>query len=138
MLRTLTSGLELDDDPRRVDVAAVHAFLSIESYWARARTAATVQRLVHEASRVVGLYDGLRQIGFARVVSDGVAIAYLADVYVLGPWRGRGLGFELVREAVERGPHRDLRWILHTADGHAFYEKFGFEPPSDRLLVRNP
>lgn len=128
--------LELDDDPERVDVTAVHAFLSNDSYWARGRSLDEVQRLVRNASRVVGLYDGSRQIGFARVVSDGATIAYLADVYVLQPWRGRGLGVELVREAVEHGPHRGIRWILHTADGHDLYRQFGFVPPSDRLLVR--
>lgn len=133
MRRALSDDLELDDDPERVDVTAVHAFLSNDSYWARGRE---VQRLVRNASRVVGLYDGSRQIGFARVVSDGATIAYLADVYVLAPWRGRGLGVELVREAVEHGPHRGIRWILHTADGHDLYRKFGFVPPSDRLLVR--
>jgi len=51
---------------------------------------------VREASRVVGLYDGDRLVGFARVVTDGTAFAWLADVYVLEGYRGRGLGVELV------------------------------------------
>jgi GNAT superfamily N-acetyltransferase len=69
------------------------------------------------------------------VLSDG-RIAYLADVYVLAEHRGRGLGVELVREAVDDGPQRDLRWLLHTKDAHGLYAKFGFGPPSDRLLER--
>ena len=81
--RTLTGGLELDDDPGRVDVDEVHRFLASESYWARGRSREAVERLVREADRVMGLYDGARQVGFARAVSDGVAVAYLADVYVL-------------------------------------------------------
>lgn len=137
MRRELAGGFELDDDPARVDVDEVHRFLATESYWARGRGRDVVARLVHEASRVVGLYQGWRQIGFARTVSDGVAFAYLADVYVLPEFRGRGLGLELVREAVDRGPYAHCRWLLHTADAHSLYERLGFHPPSELLMVRD-
>jgi ribosomal protein S18 acetylase RimI-like enzyme len=136
--RTLPDGLELDDDAARVDVAEVHRFLAGESYWARGRPRGTVERLVREADRVVGLYDGARQIGFARAVSDGVAFAYLADVYVLPEYRGRGLGLELVREIVERGPYAACKWLLHTGDAHALYRKVGFGTPSERMMERVP
>ncbi len=136
MRRQLAGAFELDDDPERVDVAQVHRFLSEESYWAGGRPREVVARLVREASRVVGLYEGERQIGFARVASDGVAFAYLADVYVLPAYRGRGLGVELVREAVENGPHAGCTWLLHTSDAHGLYARFGFGPPSPRLLER--
>ena len=66
--------------------------------------------------RVVGLYDGTRQVGFPRVVSDGVRASHMCDVYVLSDWRGRGLGVELVREAAENGPHARLAWTLATTD----------------------
>jgi GNAT superfamily N-acetyltransferase len=134
--RLLPDGFELDDDPSRIDVAEVHRFLSTETYWASGRPRATVERLIREASRVVGLYLGGRQIGFARTVSDGASFAYLADVYVLPEFRGRGLGFELVREAVDTGPYAGRRWLLHTADAHGLYAKLGFERPSERLLER--
>ena len=136
MRRALAGGFELDDDRERVDVDEVHRFLSEESYWARGRPRETVERLVREASRVVGLYAGERQIGFARVFTDGVSIAYLADVYVLSEFRGRGLGVELVREIVEGSPFADRKWLLHTADAHALYARFGFGPPSERVLER--
>ena len=42
------------------------------------------------------------------------------------------LGVELVREAVENGPHAGLRWLLHTDDAHRLYARFGFGAPSDR------
>jgi GNAT superfamily N-acetyltransferase len=134
--RALTGGLELDDDRARIDVAAVYTYLSEESYWARDRPLSAVEKTVREAARVVGLYDGARQIGFARIVSDGVHMAYLADVYVLSEYRGNGLGVELVREAVENGPHRNLGWTLATADAHGLYERFGFEPPDARWMAR--
>jgi len=96
-----------------------------------------VERQVRDAARTVGLYQAGRQVGFARVVSDG-RIAYLADVYVLEDHRGCGLGVELVRASDDEGPHRDLRWLLHTRDAHDLYRRFGFGPPSDRLLERPP
>ena len=136
MLRELPGGYELDDDRDRVDVAAVHDFLANESYWARGRPLDVVERLVREATRVVGLYRGGEQVGFARVVSDGEVFAYLADVYVLDEHRGHGLGLEIVREAVEGGPHRELRWLLGTADAHEFYAKLGFGEPSWVLMER--
>lgn len=136
MKKALPGGIELDDDRARVDVDAVHAFLSREAYWALGRSLAEVARLVRESQRVVGLYDGDRQVGFSRTVSDGRSIAYLADVYVLPDLRGRGLGAELVRASIDEGPYAKTRWILHTKDGHDFYRRFGFAEPSERVMER--
>jgi ribosomal protein S18 acetylase RimI-like enzyme len=135
--RELPSGFELDDDRERVDVDAVHEFLTNHAYWARGRSRELVERLIREASRVVGLYHEGRQVGFTRTFSDGASVTYLADVYVLPEYRGRGLGVELVHETVEAGPYKDTRWLLHTADAHALYEKFGFRKPGERLLERD-
>jgi ribosomal protein S18 acetylase RimI-like enzyme len=129
--------LEFDDDPGRIDVDAVHDYLANESYWAKGRPRDVVERLIREAQRVVGVYDGERQVGFARAFTDGVSLVYLADVYVLPEYRGRGVGVRLVREMVENGPYADLRWILHTRDAHGLYRKFGFAEPSERLMERN-
>jgi GNAT superfamily N-acetyltransferase len=126
MRRALADGLELDDDPARVDLDAVHAFISGESYWGRGRSRELVQRAVEGSQRVVGLYRDGEQVGFARAVSDRATVAYLADVYVLAPFRGRGLGIELVREIVEAGPLREMHWLLHTADAEKLYARLGF------------
>lgn len=136
MRRDLGDGIELDDDAGRVDVDAVHDFLANESYWAKGRPREVVERLVQEAERVVGLYDGDRQIGFARAFTDGVSLVYLADVYVLPEYRARGLGVELVREMVEHGPYANIRWVLHTRDAYELYRKFRFGEPSERLMER--
>ena len=136
MRRDLGDGIELDDDPTRIDVDAVHDFLSNHAYWAIGRPRETVERTVREASRVVGLYAGGRQIGFARAFTDGVSIVYLADVYVLPELRGRGLGKELVREMVEGSPWADQKWLLHTRDAHELYRRFGFGAPSERVMER--
>jgi GNAT superfamily N-acetyltransferase len=134
--RDLGDGFELDDDPARIDRRAVHAYLGGESYWAKGRTRERQDELIDASSRVVGLYRDGRQVGFARAVDcDAAGFMYLADVYVLAEHRGRGLGVELVRETVERGPDAHRRWILHTRDMHGLYAKIGFGP-SERLLER--
>ena len=137
MRRDLGGGIELDDDPARIDVDAVHDFLSNHAYWAEGRPHDVVMRLIREADRVVGAYDDGRQVAFARAFTDGVSLVYLADVYVLPEYRGRGLGVELVREMVENGPYANVRWMLHTRDAHGLYEKFGFAAPSERVLERS-
>jgi GNAT superfamily N-acetyltransferase len=138
MRRELDGGFELDDNPGRIDVDAVHAFISKESYWGRGRPRERVERAIRGSARVVGLYLGAEQIGFARAVSDGATIAYLADVYVLRAYRGRGLGLELVRETVDAGVGRDLRWLLHTADAQGLYARLGFaeDQPAYPLMER--
>lgn len=136
MRRTLEGGFELDDDPDRVDLDAVHEFLSTQAYWAKGRSREAVERLVRAAARVVGLYRDGHQVGFARAVELEPTSSYLADVYVLPAFRGRGLGVELVREAVEGSPVADGTWFLKTKDAHSLYERFGFTAPSKRLLER--
>src|SRR6266496_3086225 len=136
MRRSLEDGYELDDDPSRVDVDAVHRFLSEEAYWVRGRSRETIERLVHESTRVIAVYDGMGAlVGFCRVVSDASNMAWLGDVFVLASHRGRGLGVELVREAVEDPRYRDCLWYLNTRDAHALYTRFGFHPADpDRTL----
>jgi len=137
--RELPGGFVLDDDRERIDVDAVHAFISGESYWGRGRTREFVKRTVEGSQRVVGLYLGEEQVGFARAVSDGVTVAYLADVYVLAPYRGAGLGVALVREMVESGPFRETHWLLHTADAAGLYARLGFsERPARYPLMERP
>lgn len=72
-----------------------------------------------QAARLVGLYHEGRQVGFTRTaVVPVMEVAYLYDVYVLAEHRGRGLGKELVRETVDRGPYAGYRWLLDTTDAH--------------------
>lgn len=128
----------LDVDPARVDLAVVWDFLSTEAYWGRWRSREDVASQVGSAWRVVGVYAGRdgAMVGFARAVSDGVALAYLADVFVLHAHRGRGLGRAIVTEMIDGGPGAAFRWLLHTADAHLLYAGFGFEAPDGMLLER--
>ena len=142
MRRVPAEGFELDDDPARIDVVAVHAFISGESYWGRGRSLELVERTIRGSDRVVGLYHGADQVGFARAVSDGATMAYMADVYVLGPYRGRGLGVELVREMLageQDWPGPALHWMLHTADAQGLYSRLGFvDGPIRHALMERP
>lgn len=134
--RVLSDGYELDDDPARIDIDMVHRYISEDSYWARGRTRERQAELNRAATRVVGCYGEGRQLGYARAISDGVSLAYLADLFVLPEARGRGLGVEIVRELVEQGPLVSLRWLLHTQDAHGLYEQFGFRAPTRSVLER--
>jgi GNAT superfamily N-acetyltransferase len=135
--RTLPDGYELDDDPDRIQVDAVYDFLSREADWAAGRPLELIERLVLGATRVAGLYHAGAQVGFARIVSDDASFAYLADVYVLAEHRGRGLGEELVRFAVDEAPLTPRRWLLHTSTAAGLYERLGFGAPGPTLMERS-
>jgi ribosomal protein S18 acetylase RimI-like enzyme len=129
---------EFDDDVARVDVDASWEFLSQHAYWGRWRSREDLEKQIAGAWRVVGCYESESgaMVGFARAVSDGVGLAYLADVYVLPEHRGRRLGERLVAVMVDDGPGAEFRWLLHTADAHSLYERFSFRPPAGDLLER--
>jgi GNAT superfamily N-acetyltransferase len=131
---------ELDDDPARIPRDAVWAWLSTEAYWGRWRTRADVEAQLDSAWRLVGAYRaGTGElVGFARAASDGVAFAYLADVYVVHEHQGRGLGKRLLQMMIDDGPGREFRWTLFTADAHGLYERFGFAAPDATAMVRPP
>ena len=135
---TVPTNYALDDDPTRVNLEVVWSFLSEQATWARWRTRTDVETQVRAAWRVVGLYrqvDGA-MVGFARATSDGVALAYLTDVFILPEHRGQGLGHALIAAMIESGPGADFRWLLHTSDAHGLYANFGFAPPDSTLLER--
>ena len=127
-MRHAVDGYEIDDDRRRIDIDAVHAFIAGESYWGRGRPLDLVERAWSGSARVLGCYHGGAQVGGCRVISDAATYAYLADVYVVAAHRRRGLGVAIVRAAVEGDGYRELRWQLHTSDAHRLYARFGFEP----------
>lgn len=133
MITNYPGGYEVDDDTDRIDIDAAWAFLVEHAYWGRWRTRDDFVQQVGTSWRVVGAYLDGRMIGFARALSDGLALAYLADVYVHPEHRGHGLGVALVRLMIDDGPGAEFRWMLHTADAHGLYAKFGFAEPTTVL-----
>ena len=132
------AGYVVDDDAERVDVAAVWQFLSTQAYWGRWRRREDVAAQVRSAWRVVGVYrcDSGALVGFARAVSDGVSLAYLADVFITPGHRGCGLGKLLVAVMIDRGAGAGFHWLLHTADAHSMYAGFGFAPANPTSMER--
>ncbi|MBM3879853.1 MAG: GNAT family N-acetyltransferase [Verrucomicrobia bacterium] len=125
-------------DPAQLDVDAVHAFLS-ETYWAKGVSRQLVARSL-EGSLAFGLYHDGRQIGLARVITDRATFGYLADVYVLEGYRGRGLGKWLIECILDHPELRSCRrLLLATRDAQGLYNRFGFRAlahPEDHLERR--
>lgn len=118
-------GYQISSDSQRLDVAAIHAYLT-RSYWSPGIPMATVERAIAN-SLCFGLFHGPTQIGFARVVTDRATFAYLADVYVLEPHRGKGLSKWLMETVVSHPDMQGLRrFMLGTRDAHGLYRQFGF------------
>ena len=115
-------------DQTLLDLPLIHEFLSNHSYWAAGRPQRVVRRSLAN-SLCFGLYEGTRQIGLARVVTDRATFAWLCDVFVLAPYRGQGLSKWLLQCVLS---HPDLqglrRFLLATRDAHGLYERYGFAP----------
>ena len=129
--------LRLSTDPAEMDVVAIHASLS-GLYWAEQIPIETVRRAI-AGSLPFGIFDGGRQVAFARVVTDRATFAYVADVYVLEDYRGRGLAARMLRAMLAHPELQGLRrWVLATRDAHGLYAKFGFVPVqgSDRYMEK--
>ena len=126
-------------DAARFDLSVVHGFLE-RAPWSPGVSLETVQRAIAH-SLAFGLFHGERQIGFARAISDRATFAYLADVFVLESYRGRGLGSWMVGVILAHPELRGLRrWLLKTREAHALYRKHGFVPlpKPERWMLRVP
>ena len=116
----------ISTDRSRLDLDAIHRFLSKESYWAKNRTLEQTTTAI-ENSICFGVYKGEQQVGFARVVTDRATFAYLGDVFINNEFRGRGLSKWLMEAIVSHPELQGLRrWLLATRDAHGLYEQFGF------------
>lgn len=116
----------MSTDRSRLQLDVIQRFLSDESYWAKTRTLEQTERAI-ENSICFGIYDGERQIGFARVVSDLATFAYVGDVFILKEFRGLGLSKWLMETIVSYPDLQGLRrWLLATRDAHGLYSQFDF------------
>ncbi len=136
----------ISTDPGLIDLEAVHAFLSA-AYWCKGIPRDTLARGI-KGSIAFGVYDtgpephaAAKQVGFARVLTDRATFAYLADVFIVEGYRGRGLSAWLIEVILA---HPDLqglrRFCLLTRDAHGLYARFGFKPMADpgRYMERDP
>lgn len=115
----------ISSDKSLLDIKVIQKYLS-NSYWAKNRKLNVTKRSI-ENSICFGLYHNETQVGFARVITDKATFAYLADVFILEPHRGKGLSKWMMKVVFEYGEFKNLRrWFLATKDAHGLYEKFGF------------
>ncbi len=129
----------VSDDPARLDVDLIHLFLAEESYWAEGRPRGVVERSLANSINL-GLYEGDRQLGFARIITDRATFAWVCDVFVLREGRGRGLGTWLMECVVQHPELKSLRRILlATRDAHDIYRRVGFGelPNPSRFMIRD-
>ncbi|MGB8510342.1 MAG: GNAT family N-acetyltransferase [Pyrinomonadaceae bacterium] len=116
----------ISTDPARLDLALIHRFINEESYWGQGRAIEVVRRSI-ENSLPFGIYEGARQIGFARVVTDYATFGWVADVFIVTEYRGRGLSKWLMEVILSHAELQGFRrWVLATKDAHELYRQFGF------------
>jgi GNAT superfamily N-acetyltransferase len=117
----------IDTNRKRFDLDLIHAFLSKESYWATGRSRATIERSIQN-SISFGIYEGKKQVGFGRVITDYATFAWIADVFIIEQYRGHGFAKWLMETMISHPKLQGFRrWVLATKDAHELYRRFGFE-----------
>jgi GNAT superfamily N-acetyltransferase len=117
----------ISTDKSRLDLDLIYGYLTL-SYWAAGIPRGVVERSIQNAL-CFGLFEGIKQVGFARVISDFATFAYIGDLFVVESHRGQGLGKKLMQAVMEHPQLQGLRrWSLVTRDAHGLYKQFGFTP----------
>ena len=131
------SNYTVSDNKSKLDINVIHSFLT-NSYWVKGRSFEMVEKLISN-SDCFGIYKGLQQIGFTRILTDYVTIAYLMDIFIIESFRGKGLSKLLLKTILDNPKYVEVKkWLLATMDTHALYKPFGFGPISspERLMER--
>lgn len=115
----------ISTDKTKMDINAIHDYLSHRSYWAKGRSREAVEESMKNCLCFAVYDDTDKLCAFARVLSDGVAIAYIMDVFVLEEYRGNGLAKMLMHAMLTCGL-KVRRWLLATVDAQGLYKQFGF------------
>lgn len=116
----------ISTDKKKLDVDVIYNFIS-KSYWGQDLTIEKVRRAI-ENSLCFGIYINDTQIGFTRVITDFTGFAFIADVFIVENFQGRGLSKWLMKVILDYPELQELRrWLLATKDAHSLYKKFGFK-----------
>lgn len=137
---TIKGDFIISTDKTKLDVVLIHRYLCTESYWAKNIPMQIVEKSI-EGSFCFGIYHKDKQAGFARVITDHATFAYLADVFVVEKYRGRGLSKWLMEVIMNHPGLQGLRrWLLATKDAHGLYAQFGFTPldKPERIMGLKP
>lgn len=133
-------GILYSADKNLLQINVIHDYLSKESYWSKGIPLQIVENAI-KGSVCFAAYDGGKQIAYARVITDGATFGYLADVFVLEPYRKKGISKNLMQFIMACPELKGLRrFMLATKDAHSLYEKFGFKNLStpDRFMELKP
>ena len=126
-LEARRGSLLISTDPSLLDLDAVCSFLS-RAYWASDRPRERIEASLQH-SLVFGVYDGSKQVGMARIVTDYATFAWLCDVFVDEAYRAQGIGKWLIATVVAHPELQGLkRMLLVTRDAHGLYKQYGFTP----------
>ena len=121
------NGFDISTDKQKFDIDLIHSFLT-RSYWSEGISKDVIKKSI-DGSLCFGVFEYEKQVGFARVITDKATFAYLADVFIIEEYQGRGLS-KLLMEVIMS--HPDLqglrRFMLATRDAHGLYGQFGFTP----------
>ncbi len=124
MVEYIKDKYVISTDKSKLDITAIHTFLSTQAYWAIDRPLQVVQKAI-ENSYCFGILDGSKQVGFARVVTDFATFAWLCDVFIVPEYRGLGLSKWLVECVVNDSEIRNIRrFLLATRDAHSLYKEY--------------
>lgn len=137
MNEEIKDRFSVSTDKSKLDISTIHDFLK-NSYWAENIPLAIVEKSIKN-SLCFGLYEGNKQIGFARVITDYATTAFLKDVFILKPYQGQGLGKWFVDYILKYSELQDVsKWLLSTKDAHGLYRRYGFtkltEP--EKMMMR--
>ena len=112
-------------DHKQMNIDFIHDYLCNQSYWAQGRSRAVVEKSIQN-SLCFGVFEGKKQVGFARIVSDYSTFAWLCDVFIAESYRGQGLGKWLVKSVTSHPEMEAVKSILlATSDAHELYRKYG-------------
>jgi GNAT superfamily N-acetyltransferase len=138
---TTRDGLTIATDPSLLDLDTIHDYLAHRSYWAAGIPRDTLEQAIRN-SLCFGVFNGEEQIGFARAITDRATYAYLADVFILEEYQGRGIGRWLISCILAHPELQGLRrFALRTRDAHELYRQFGFHAdrhPENSMEIHTP
>jgi GNAT superfamily N-acetyltransferase len=130
----------ISTDRALLDVDLIHRFLAHEFWDSEGVPRDVVARSI-EHSLCFGVYEGERQVGFARVVTDRATFAFVSDDFVVESHRGRGLGKWLMQCILAHPDLQGLRRILLVTHDPRLYLKSGFAPlkePASYMEIWDP
>jgi GNAT superfamily N-acetyltransferase len=130
-------------DPHHVDaeIRFIDAGLEVGPFLALARRVRPREYDSAAAARAldrtinIGAWDGGRLVGVVRVLSDGYFFATVPEIFVDPDYRGRGIGRELMHQALAAAP-RPILYFGAQPQSLGFFERIGAERGPVGMILR--